>query len=325
MLSAEVIDGFTIGLLASKYDNPKPIPKFHKEMWELACSDKPKVAVAAPRGHAKSTAMTYAYVMAMMLFRQKSFCLLVSDTEGQAAEFLGDIKAELNSNEALRKTFGIKRLIKDTETNVIAIFNDGEKFRIIAKGSEQKVRGLKWGGKRPDLIVCHAEGTPIYDFELGWMKVEDHPTATPWDAECIRVSLLNIENDEITSEDHPYWVKRGNSIGWVRAKDLRIGDCIGDTREDASEPGSYQEFKGSGIGDDGRSFELQDGVWPQQSSTPPGWGEFLEEQHPLAGHAIVWRPIVNIQPVGRKRVVAVRTKAGFYKTAFGMSHNCDDL
>ncbi len=150
---AQLIDGFTKGLLAARYDNPKPVPPFHKEMWELCTSDEPKVAIAAPRGHAKSTAITHAYILAMVLFRVKSFCLLVSDTESQAAEFLGDIKAELNGNEALRKTFKIKKLLKETETNLICLMSDGHKFRIQAKGSEQKVRGLKWLGKRPDLIV----------------------------------------------------------------------------------------------------------------------------------------------------------------------------
>lgn len=152
-IDAAVIDGFTVGLLAAKYDNPKPIPIFHHEMWELCCSDNPKVAIAAPRAHAKSTAITHAFILAMVLFRVKSFVLLVSDTEGQAAEFLGDIKAELTGNDALRKTFKVKKVLKDTETNIIVQFTDGELFRIVAKGSEQKVRGLKWRGKRPDLIV----------------------------------------------------------------------------------------------------------------------------------------------------------------------------
>ena len=154
MIDAETVNGFTLGLLAANYDNPKPIPPFHKEMWELCCSEHPKVAIAAPRGHAKSTAITHAYLLAMMLFRKKSFCLLVSDTEGQAVEFLADIKAELEYNESLIKACKIKGLIKSTETNVICQFTDGTKFRIQAKGSEQKVRGLKWAGKRPDLIVC---------------------------------------------------------------------------------------------------------------------------------------------------------------------------
>lgn len=153
LIDADVIDGFTKGLLAAKYDNPKPIPPFHREMWDLCCSDNPKVAIAAPRGHAKSTAITHAFILSQVLFREKAFVLLVSDTEAQATEFLGDIKAELTGNDALKQTFKIRKIIKDTETNIIVQFHDGEKFRIVAKGSEQKVRGLKWHGKRPDLIV----------------------------------------------------------------------------------------------------------------------------------------------------------------------------
>jgi len=149
----EAIRGVTEGLLASKYDNPKPIPPFHYEMWELCCSDAPKVAIAAPRRHAKSTAITLAYILCMMLFKVKSFCLLVSDTESQAAEFLGSIKSELSDNEELRKFFNIDTLTKETETNIICRLNCGHKFRIQAKGSEQKVRGIKWLNKRPDLIV----------------------------------------------------------------------------------------------------------------------------------------------------------------------------
>ena len=154
LIDAEAIYGFTINFLAAKYDNPKPIPKFHEEMWELCCSDNPKVALAAPREHAKSTAITLAYILTMMLTRKKSFCLLVSDTESQASGFLVSIKAELEGNEALRAKFGFKELLKDTETNIICLMNDGHKFRIQAKGSEQKVRGIKWLNRRPDLIVC---------------------------------------------------------------------------------------------------------------------------------------------------------------------------
>ncbi|MGI9570600.1 MAG: hypothetical protein ACR2PH_12915, partial [Desulfobulbia bacterium] len=153
MIDAQAVYGFTAGMLAAKYDNPKPIPPFHEELWELFCSDTPKAAAAAPRGHAKSTAVTHAYVLTMVCFQVKSFVLIVSDTEGQAVEFLSDIKDELNDNETLRETFGIRKILKDTETNIIVQFKDGKRFRIVAKGSMQKVRGLKWRGRRPDLIV----------------------------------------------------------------------------------------------------------------------------------------------------------------------------
>ena len=154
ILTEETIDGFTWGYLAANYDNPKPIPEFHMEMWELCCSDSPKVAIAAPRRHAKSTAITHAFILASVLLRIKSFVLLVSNTEAQASEFLMSIKAELGHNSRLRKDYGIKSFLKETETNIIVLMQDGHKFRIQAKGSEQKVRGMKWGALRPDLIVC---------------------------------------------------------------------------------------------------------------------------------------------------------------------------
>ena len=100
-----------------------------------------------------STAVTHAYTLAMTLLRQRDFVLIVSDTETQAIEFLGDIKTELLENEGLRETFKIRKLLKDTENNVIVRLADGYSFRLLAKGSEQKVRGLKWQGRRPNLIV----------------------------------------------------------------------------------------------------------------------------------------------------------------------------
>jgi len=49
--------------------------------------------------------------------------------------------------------FGIKRLLKDTDTNLVVLCNDGHMFRMTVRGSEQKVRGLKWRNKRPNLIL----------------------------------------------------------------------------------------------------------------------------------------------------------------------------
>ena len=50
--------------------------------------------------------------------------------------------------------FKIKEFVKDADDDFICICEDGHMFRVQAKGSEQKVRGLIWNGKRPDLIVC---------------------------------------------------------------------------------------------------------------------------------------------------------------------------
>lgn len=79
--------------------------------------------------------------------------MLVSDTYAQAVMFLGDIKAELGDNEMIHELFGQPKFLKDSENDVICQMPDGHKFRIIAVGSEQKVRGIKWEHKRPDLII----------------------------------------------------------------------------------------------------------------------------------------------------------------------------
>lgn len=161
VLTADVIQGFVGALLAKRFDASVPSPDCHREWWELCCSKERYVAIAAPRNHAKSTAITFAYTLAATLFRERKFVLIVSDTEAQAVNFLGLIKQELSENRDLIKLFGLKLnekdqvvFVKDSESDLIAEFADGHRFRIIAKGSEQKLRGLLWNGLRPDLIVC---------------------------------------------------------------------------------------------------------------------------------------------------------------------------
>lgn len=147
------IAGFVQTFLLTRYDDPVPIPAFHQEIWTMALSGRNRIAIAAPRGHAKSTAVTHALTIALFVFRIKTYGIIVSDTEGQAVQFLGDIRNELMDNEPLRKVFGIKRLLKDTGADIIVEMKDGHTFRLQALGAEQKVRGRKWRHKRPDYIV----------------------------------------------------------------------------------------------------------------------------------------------------------------------------
>lgn len=160
LLTADLIQGFVGSILSKRFDEATRSPDCHREWWELCCSKDPFVAIAAPRGHAKSTAITFAYVLAAVLFRAHDFVIVVSDTETQANLFLGAIKTELEENNDLRELFQLKRdekghtkFIKDSESDLIAEFEDGKQFRIIAKGSEQKLRGLLWNGRRPNLLI----------------------------------------------------------------------------------------------------------------------------------------------------------------------------
>jgi predicted phage terminase large subunit-like protein len=161
VLNSDVIKGFVGSLLIKRFDGSARIPSCHEEWWTLVTGPEKFVAIAAPRSHAKTTAISLSYVLASVLFREKKFVLLVSDTETQASLFLGSVKQELTENSDIIDLFGIKkdekgivRFKKDTESDIIVEFEDGGSFRIIAKGAEQKLRGLIWNGSRPDLIVC---------------------------------------------------------------------------------------------------------------------------------------------------------------------------
>lgn len=153
ILTAAIIEGFVGSTLIRRFDNATSIPECHREWWDLCCSDNRYVAIAAPRGFAKSTAITHSYVLASLLFRERDYVLILSGTEAQAIQFLNDIKSELLENDDLKELFGIGRFIKDSESDIIVEMQDGHKFRVQAKGAEQRLRGLKWNGKRPNLVV----------------------------------------------------------------------------------------------------------------------------------------------------------------------------
>ena len=154
MLTVDVIAGFSASLLQKNFDGAVDSPECHREWWSLFCNPHQQVAIAAPRRHAKTTAVTQTCTLAAVCFREREYVLIVSDTITQANQFLGDIKKELLDNEPLRNLFKIKELIKDSEDDLICVCTDGHMFRITAKGAEQKIRGLKWNNKRPDLIIC---------------------------------------------------------------------------------------------------------------------------------------------------------------------------
>ena len=104
-LNAELIAGFSELVLNSRYDSPKPTPEFHHILWEYCCSRHPMVAVAAPRGHAKSTAGNFAYPLTALLFGYKDFCLILSNTERQAQSFLLSIYQFLIYNALIKEMF----------------------------------------------------------------------------------------------------------------------------------------------------------------------------------------------------------------------------
>ena len=152
-LTAELVEAFAGTFLSPMYDDIQPTPQCHREWWELYCSDELRVALAAPRGHAKSSALTHDFALATALFRVEPHILVVSATEELSLGHLGDIAKELRDNDDLRAYFGVDKFLVDSKSEIVIECTDGYRFRIIARGSGQKLRGLKWEGRRPGLII----------------------------------------------------------------------------------------------------------------------------------------------------------------------------
>lgn len=163
-LKPEHIEGLVYSFLGKHYDRFAAVPECHREWWEMYCSPAEQVAIAAPRDHAKSTSLTLAFGLSELLFRITDYALIVSDTYDQACEHLAEYRRELGENDELKKFFGIVKFVRDSNDDLIVRFKDGVLFRVRALGMEGPVRGLRWRGGRPGLIlVDDAENTELVE------------------------------------------------------------------------------------------------------------------------------------------------------------------
>jgi predicted phage terminase large subunit-like protein len=139
-----------------------PSPPMHHELaglLERATAERgTRLAVAAPRGAAKSTLVSLAYVLWSICYRRERYILLASDTAAQACELLRQIKDELRDNTRLREDFGhlTGRSRSWTKTDIVISGPEGEQdmARITALGAEQKPRGRRNRQDRPTLIIA---------------------------------------------------------------------------------------------------------------------------------------------------------------------------
>jgi predicted phage terminase large subunit-like protein len=152
-LDALALEGFMSAFIVPRLDNSCESAPFHRECWAAVTSEHQKVVIAAPRGHAKSTSITFLYTLAGCLFGEFSFPVIFSKTYAIAVEFLRSIQMELEDNDTLANMFGFSHFAKESENDKIFVFKNGYQFRIMATGMDQPVRGLKWGSRRPDMIM----------------------------------------------------------------------------------------------------------------------------------------------------------------------------
>jgi predicted phage terminase large subunit-like protein len=135
-----------------------PYSKMHLEMFKkllnITKKRRAKVAIAAPRGHAKSTIVSQVYVLWCVLYHKERLILIASNTTEQANTLLKDIKHQLRFNPLISSDFPeicrVKRP-KPWRDNKIQLPNGA---MICAYGAGQSPRGIKNDKDRPGLIIA---------------------------------------------------------------------------------------------------------------------------------------------------------------------------
>jgi predicted phage terminase large subunit-like protein len=164
------IPGFNV---PDKYDIEKITeyaPDFHHEICDImnVVSTKElnkRIAVAAPRSHAKSSFLSKAFPIHEIVYRKRKYIIVISETPSVSSANLEWIKTQLQHNEKLRRDFGPilhpkqQANPRDNSSEFIAWedLGDGKQRQLTlvqAASSGQALRGRNWNGNRPDLIIC---------------------------------------------------------------------------------------------------------------------------------------------------------------------------
>jgi len=123
------------------------IPDFHKEIYTLVTENN-RVALAAPRGFAKSTIIAKIYPLWLAVTKKRKDICIISASETLAVEHLRWIKQSLEANVLVLATWGSLKSEKWSENHIIVQHTDGTRINIRAKGAGGQIRGF-----RPDCLI----------------------------------------------------------------------------------------------------------------------------------------------------------------------------
>lgn len=132
---------------------------FHEDISEILADMSEKrdgrLALAAPRGHAKSTVVSFLYVLWSICYCKEHFILILSATANQAEKLLTSVSTALDTNRLLQEDFPEifnpkeKAKKKCTQEEIVTPNN----IMVAARSVGQNFRGIKHDQYRPSLII----------------------------------------------------------------------------------------------------------------------------------------------------------------------------
>lgn len=106
--------------------------------------------IAAPRGHAKSTIITFIFTIHAIVYETERYIVVCSNTDTQATERVQEIRDALDDNKAIKRIFGAlknkKKWNQDDFTTTTGI-------RVMARSVGSELRGTRHKSDRPTLFI----------------------------------------------------------------------------------------------------------------------------------------------------------------------------
>ena len=130
---------------------------FHMDLLEylpqITAQRGRQLAIAAPRGNAKSTIVSLIYVLWVICYAYERFIVLFSSTRKQSERLLAHIKGELSSNETLKGDFPEVCEPPNPRWRQDDIVTKNG-VNVISSSVEHGIRGIRFKESRPGLIIA---------------------------------------------------------------------------------------------------------------------------------------------------------------------------
>lgn len=140
-----------------KYEPSTMHMQLFKELQNATTKRGARLAIAAPRGHAKSTIVSLTYILWCICYYREPYIMLISNTLDLSSDFLSQIKRELQSNSRLLEDFpdvceplGSQAGAPRWRQAEIITRNG---VKVTALGAEKQIRGRRHHEHRPTLVV----------------------------------------------------------------------------------------------------------------------------------------------------------------------------
>jgi len=195
-------------------------PEFHREIYGLLQrEDLDKVAIIAPRGHAKTTLSSKIYPLYRILFQTLKYIVIISESQGQSVDLLRSIKDEIDYNPRIKYFFGdvSGQSVgnKWAEGDIVTATG----IRVFARGSRQRIRGTNFNSQRPELVILddfeselNTETPEQRDKLKKWINGAVLPSVDPKKGRVFLIGTIVHEDaylNDINNDEH------GN-LGWYK-------------------------------------------------------------------------------------------------------------